>query len=353
MELFSAIVNESVRVLVEAAPYMLFGFLVAGLMKGFIPDSLMARHLGGNSPLAVLKAAIIGVPIPLCSCGVIPAAVGLRRQGASRGAATAFMISTPETGVDSIAVTYALIDPIMTVVRPVAATITALTAGLLVNAFPDRDQPEPVDDAACTEHDHGGCGCSGGCCVQPADTFFSKLSTGLRFAFGEMIQDVGSWFLVGVVVAGLIGALVPQDFVGAHMGNRFGSYLIMLVVALPLYVCATSSTPIAASLLIKGLSPGAALVFLLAGPATNGATLTVLFKSLGKRAAAMYLLAIVVCSLALAWAVDVLYARLGLDIHAVVLAGDDLLPEWVGVIAAVVLVVLVLKGYAGRLLRRS
>jgi len=332
---------------VEAAPYVLFGFFVAGLLKAFVPDSFMARHLGKKSVGSVFKAAVIGVPLPLCSCGVLPAALGLRRQGASKGATTAFMISTPETGVDSMAVTYALIDPIMTVIRPVAASITAIIAGVLVNAFPEKDElPLPVDGVVVPVHGSAGCGCDHGSCDTTGNpTLFSKFSSGMTYAFGEMIEDIGRWLLVGVVLAGIIATVIPDDALNQYAGTGFLSYLVMLVVALPLYVCATASTPIAASLLLKGLSPGAALVFLLAGPATNGATITVMLKTMGRRAAGLYVFSIVICSLGLAWATDRLYIAMGLDIRAVVSEVGETLPEWVGIASAVVILLLVARSY--------
>ena len=348
MGVVTELLLESWNVLVEASPYVLLGFFVAGLLKAFVPDSLMARHLGGRGFGSVVKAAIIGVPLPLCSCGVLPAALGLRNQGASKGATTAFMIATPETGVDSMAVTYALIDPIMTVVRPVAASITALFAGLLVNAFPEKEAgPLPVEPGGSTHgHDHAGCSCSGcECETGGTSSLREKFLFGMRYAFGEMIEDIGRWLLVGVVVAGVIAVAVPDDFLPSFGGGGLLSYLVMLVVALPLYVCATASTPIAASLLLKGISPGAALVFLLAGPATNGATITVMLKTLGRRAAGLYVAAIVICSLGLAYAVDALYLALGLDIRAVVGEVGETLPHWAGVASAVVLLGLVVRGF--------
>jgi uncharacterized membrane protein YraQ (UPF0718 family) len=347
-ELIVNILVQSWHVLVESAPYVLLGFFVAGLLKAFVPDAFLSRHLGRSSVGSVVKAALIGVPLPLCSCGVLPAALGLRRQGASKGATTAFMIATPETGVDSMAVTYALIDPIMTVVRPVAATITAVVAGVLVNAFPEPKPTQPLSltplaGHACVSSDE--CGCAGCGCETEAVTVLSRFLSGMRFAFGEMIADIGKWLLVGVVVAGVISAAIPDNVLTDFVGQGFLSYLVMLVVALPLYVCATASTPIAASLLLKGLSPGAALVFLLAGPATNGATITVMLKTLGRRAAGLYVAAIVICSLALAWLVDRLYAFLGLDIRAVVSQVDETLPEWVGLASAVAVLLLVARAF--------
>ncbi len=355
IDILTNVLLESWHVLVEAGPYVLFGFFVAGLLKAFVPDSFMANHLGGDSVGSVVKAAVIGVPLPLCSCGVLPAALGMRKQGASKGATTAFMISTPETGVDSMAVTYALIDPIMTIIRPIAASITAIFAGVLVNAFPEKETaPPPMSgilkqmpkDAHDHSHEQSGCGCSdGGCEVNTHQTIYGKFMFGMEYAFGEMISDIGRWLLVGVVIAGIISAAMPADALNDFVGTGFLSYLVMLVVALPLYVCATASTPIAASLLLKGLSPGAALVFLLAGPATNGATITVMLKTLGKRAAGLYVLSIVICSLALAWIVDQLYIALGLDIQAVVSEVTETLPYWVGAGSGVIILLLVGRSF--------
>lgn len=349
MDLLVRILEESWHVLVDAGPYVLFGFFVAGLLKAFVPDTFMAKHLGKKSIGSVVKAAVIGVPLPLCSCGVLPTALGLRKQGASKGATTAFMISTPETGVDSMAVTYALIDPIMTVVRPVAASITAVFAGVLVNMFPEKAK-EPLPLSGLMAHDHsqdtGGCGCNDGHCDSDGKrTTVGKLVDGMQYAFGEMIADIGRWLMVGVVIAGIISAAVPPNTLDNYVGTGLVSYLVMLVVALPLYVCATASTPIAASLLLKGLSPGAALVFLLAGPATNGATITVMLKTLGKRAAFLYVFSIVVCSLALAYAVDILYSSLGIDITAVVSEVNETLPYWVGASSGVLLLLLVGRSF--------
>lgn len=353
MELIVNILLESWNVLVEAGPYVLFGFFVAGLLKGFVPDSFMANHLGGRTVGSVVKAAVVGVPLPLCSCGVLPTALGMRRQGASKGATTAFMISTPETGVDSMAVTYALIDPIMTVVRPIAASVTAIFAGILVNAFPEKEStPLPMNGLteAIPVHDgHGeppSCGCDDSCCDSAGKkTATDRFRYGMEYAFGEMIADIGRWLIVGVLIAGIISAVMPPDVLSDYVGTGFLSYLVMLVVALPLYVCATASTPIAASLLLKGLSPGAALVFLLAGPATNGATITVMLKTLGKRAAVLYVLSIVLCSLGLAYAVDGLYVALGLDIQAVVSEVEETLPHWVGAASGILLILLVGRSF--------
>lgn len=351
--------HESWEVMLQSAPFMLFGFFVAGLLKAFVGPEFISRNLGSGKTSDVIKASILGVPIPLCSCGVIPAAAQLRQQGASKGATTSFLISTPETGVDSIAVTYALLDPVMTFFRPFAAFVTAVVAGILVDRNEKKNGTTPafIPDAILIPHAHdhahnhshghncgcsenttecgspdsansesscldGGCGCSGGEAKTPV-TFTEKLRSGMNYSFGNLLQDIGIWFLGGVILAGIFGALIPDGFIEKNLGDGFLPLLIMLVAAVPLYVCATASTPIAAALALKGLSPGAALVFLLAGPATNAASFTVIAKLLGKRSAFIYLGTIIVCSLVLGVFVNWLYYSLGLSITNWVQSGAE------------------------------
>lgn len=340
---------ESWNVLCEAAPFMLFGFLVAGMLKAFVPDSLLTRHLGGKSFGSVFKAALIGVPLPLCSCGVLPAAMGMRKQGAGAGATTAFMISTPESGVDSIAVTYAMIDPIMTVLRPVSALLTGIVAGVAANLLPDRLVPAMRSGVSMP----AGCGCGGKCSSTPSAALAQPLAAkpgfahsvriGLDHAFGEMLADVGKWLIVGILVAGAISAFVPQEFFLDYLGNEFVSMLAMMLVGVPMYVCASSSTPIAASLLLKGLSPGAALVFLLTGPATNATTITAMAKTFGVALTGVYVGAIVACSLVFGLLANRLYEALGFNIHAVLGTVNETLPTWFGFVSAVLLLLLLAR----------
>lgn len=338
--------QESWRVLLEAAPWVLLGFAAAGLLKAFVPENLLARQLGGNSLLSVLKAAIIGAPLPLCSCGVLPAALGLRRQGAGSGATAAFLIATPETGVDSVALTWALLGPIMALARPVAALATALGAGVLANAL-DRhgaQRPDgPLPGSAAT-----GCGCGKACHLEAGgSTTGAKLRLGLHYVLDEMLADIGPWLLGGILVSGIIGVLFPPDFLASFSRSGPWPYLAMLAAGIPLYVCATSSTPVAAVLVLKGLSPGAALVFLLAGPATNAATLAVILRVLGRRVAGAYLLAITACALGLGFGLDFLLASTGWSVAAQTLAGGG---EAVGLFEAVCAMLLV--GLVGRTLWR-
>lgn len=345
------------NVLREAAPFMLFGFFVAGLLKALLPETWMSRHLGGRGPLSVVKAALIGVPLPLCSCGVIPASLGLRRQGAGPGATTAFMISTPETGVDSLAVTYAMIDPLMTVLRPVAAFVTATVAGLAANLLPERLLPAvpvvtPFAGGCC-----GGGSCSSDACATGTTTarpgLAVRLKGGLGEAFGEMLADVGGWLLAGILVAGAISLFLPADFFVGTLRGEFVTMLTMLLVGVPMYVCASSSTPIAASLLLKGLSPGAALVFLLSGPATNATTITVMARTFGPALTGVYVGAIAVCSLAFGLLANWIYTLLGFDIHAVLGQVNETMPAWFERASALLLLGLIARALLEQRRRRA
>ena len=332
------ILSESWRLLQDASVYMLFGMLMGGMLKVFLNPSTVSKHLGHGRFFSVFKAALLGVPVPLCSCGVLPAAASLKKQGANKGAVTAFLISTPESGVDSIATSYALLDPIMTVARPVAAFAAAATAGMVENAI------EPPDDTVAAEPDLtcpvDGC-CSGVECPPEEHnrhhSFAEKIRAGLGFAFGELWEDLAVWFLVGILLAGIIGALIPVDVMTHYLGGGLPAMLLMLAMGIPLYICATASTPIAAALILKGVSPGAALVFLLAGPATNVTSLTVLMGILGKRATAVYLITLSVLAVLCGLAVDQIYVSLGLSAQAVVGQAAEIVPGWARTLGALVL----------------
>ncbi|QJT11014.1 permease [Oceanidesulfovibrio marinus] len=247
----------------------------------------------------------------------MPAVAGLREQGASKGAAAAFLTATPETGVDSVAVTWIILDPIMAVLRPLAAVLSAVLVGLTVDraAAPEKPRPTllpmaPAGTAPLSNPDAPRPSLAElGTRKRPA--LRSRLASGLRYGFLELAGDVGPWFLVGVAVAGAVAVLLPAGFVEQYVGGRWGGYLLALLLSLPIYVCATASTPMAAAFAWQGLSPGAALVFLLAGPATNIAALTVTARILGKRETIVYLAALVVCALLMGVGADALYGALG------------------------------------------
>lgn len=302
------ILEASWQILQDSSVFILFGFLVAGILKAFVSDEFIGRHLGRNSFRTVVKASLLGIPIPLCSCGVIPAAAGLKKQGGSKGATAAFLVSTPETGVDSIAITYALLDPLMTILRPLAAFFTAMCAGGLVTLTDTHETEEIKNDVEAP--------CSSRCCsVSPGkESLWHRLTGGIAYAFTDLLSDIAGWFVAGILIAGAISSFLSPDFVSEYLGEGMFPMLVMLVISIPLYICATASTPIAAALALKGLSPGAAMVLLLAGPATNIATLTVVTKLLGKKATVIYILSISVCALAIGYATNMLYLWMGMDI---------------------------------------
>ena len=337
------ILAASWHLLQDAAPYILFGILVGGLLQVFLSPASIARHLGQGRFSSVFKAALLGIPLPLCSCGVLPAAASIKRHGANNGATTAFLISTPESGIDSMAVSYALLDPIMTVARPLSALLTALAAGISVNLL---QPPEPrlvMADLSCTVD---GC-CDGSDCPPEKHashhTMTEKLTAGMRYAFGELWGDLAGWFFAGLLLAGAISALVPDNLVTGYLSGGLSAMLFMLAVGIPLYICATASTPIAAALIMKGISPGAALVFLLAGPATNMATLTVLVNLLGKKATAIYLTAIAAGAVLSGLAVDGIYALLATQARAVVGQAGEIMPYSVRLGTALLLLALSAK----------
>lgn len=340
LEFFQQLTLETWHIFTDAAPYVIFGFLAAGLIKAVLPEEAVAKHLGGRSTAAVLKASLLGIPLPLCSCGVIPAAISLRKQGAGRGASAAFLVSTPESGVDSIAITWALLDPVMTIVRPLAAFITGTLTGILINLLPEEKTALAAEQ--------NGCGCHDACGDTEMPTkapFTKRIASGIRYAFGELLKDIGGWLLLGVLIAGLVTTLIPDGFFALLFEHQTASLLLMLLVSIPLYMCASASTPIAAALVLKGLSPGAALVFLLAGPATNAATLTMVARFWGRQATVVYLAVIAFCSLALGWLVNEFYAWAGLDISQWVTPTEGAAASWWSTLAAVILLLLILRAF--------
>lgn len=284
--------QEILNLVNEMAPYLLLGFFLAGMMHAFVPGMVYSHYLGNKGFRSVFYGALFGVPLPLCSCGVIPTAMSLRKEGASKGATTAFLIATPETGVDSIIATYSLLGLPFAILRPIAAFCNALLGGWLINTFDNDEHTVEIKES----DTHCSCGCDHS--SKPA-TFVGKICEGLKFGFVEMMQDIGKWLVVGLLVAGLITVLVPDDFFAIFRGNTQLSMLLVLCIAIPMYICATGSIPIAVALILKGLTPGAALVLLMAGPACNMASILVINKVMGRKTLILYLCSIV--AMAIFW----------------------------------------------------
>jgi HflK protein len=344
-------------ILEDASVYLLAGFLLAGVLAVLVPRPLLTQLVGTGKVRSVLWGSVLGAPLPLCSCGVLPTALGLRKEGATPGATVAFLVATPETGADSISLTYALTDPLMTVFRPIAGVLTAIAAGILTNLFGvtrgegdershnaegyAHDHGYPHDHAR--EHDHDlepppvvAAKVAG----RPAGTFLGAASRIVSYGFRDLLDDVAWWLALGLVLSAVVEVALPVDVFTGVWGGGLASMLLMLVLSVPLYTCASSSTPIAAALALKGLSPGAALVFLLAGPATNVGSLVVLLKVLGWRAVAVYLAAVATMTLAAGFALNALYHAWGLDPRATFGTAGEFVPGSVKAAGAALLAVL-------------
>ncbi|MBM4038527.1 MAG: permease [Planctomycetes bacterium] len=306
--------------LLDMAPYLLFGFLVAGMLSVMLRPETVERHLGGRGLWPVVKAAAFGVPLPLCSCGVIPVSASLRRHGASRGATTAFLLSTPQTGVDSIMVTLSLLGPVFAIFRPIAALATGVFGGALV-AFFERERGARMAADSCQD----------ACCAGEEQR--NRLLRILAYGFVTLPRDIGKALIVGLLLAGIIAVLVPKDMASAY-GTGFVGMLVMMALGIPIYVCATASVPIAAALVAKGVSPGAALAFLIAGPATNAATIAVVWKTMGRRTALLYLASVAAASLGCGALLDLIYTHTGTAVHH---HAHELLPHWAKLASGVLL----------------
>jgi uncharacterized membrane protein YraQ (UPF0718 family)/copper chaperone CopZ len=314
------------QTLQEMAPYLLFGFLVAGVLSIVVSPETIERQLGRPGIWSILKAALFGVPLPLCSCGVIPVTASLRNHGASKGAATSFLISTPQTGVDSLLVTYSMLGPVFTIVRPVVSLVSGVLGGVAVD-IADGEQPHSG---------HRGIKCTGECCSPTAGQgTFVRI---LKYGFGTLAADIAKPLLIGIVIAGVLSGVVPKGSLGEYLGGggigrQLLSMLAMMIIGLPLYVCATASVPVAAAMIHLGVSPGAALVFLMTGPATNAASVATIWKVMGRRTAVVYAITVAasafIAGLALNW----------IDPGAASMAdaGHEMLPAWAGTVSAVVL----------------
>ncbi|WP_028767867.1 SO_0444 family Cu/Zn efflux transporter [Shewanella fidelis] len=443
-----------IELFLESAPWLLLGLVLAGMLKMFVPMAWMQKQLGGHGVKTTVKAAVLGAPLPLCSCGVIPAAVGLRRSGASKAATTSFLVSTPETGVDSVTVSYVLLGPFMAIVRPIAAVMSAIVAGLLVGRDDDDEQvsskqtesngnsasassccsskkvepktetvssccskkvepkaeavssccsskeAEPIVEAvssccsskkavetveaktekssccstkapAAVTPEKSSC-CSskktdtanhshsdneaGSCCESTKDiaselkgtSVISRIGKGLHYAATDLVRDTTIWLLIGLFFAALVQTYVPADFM-AKWGDGILAMLVMVLISVPMYICATASTPIAAGLLLAGVSPGAVLVFMLAGPATNIATLGVVTKELGKRALYGYLGGVLGVALVSGILVNYLVDTFGFVVMPQIGEQHELLPAGIVYTSGVILAILMAKVFLDKL----
>ncbi len=331
-------INEFWSVLTEMSPYLLFGFLMAAVISLFLSPAVAQRHLGGSGFGSIFKASLFGVPLPLCSCGVIPVATSLRQKGASRGATASFLLSTPQTGVDSILVSYSLLGPFFAIYRPVVAFLTGLIGGVAVSRFGEKD----AGGAGAPSHGAPSCESSSGCAPagerkSGARGWRRRVADAAHHGLVALPRDIARPLLLGVVIAAGISMAAPDSLFRGPLGEGLSGMLLMMLFGIPLYVCATASTPIAAALIAKGVSPGVALVFLMTGPATNAATISTIWKILGPRTAILYLLTVIVTALGAGAAVDQIFRPSGgwMAPHL-----HTMLPEWLGAACAIGLLAL-------------
>jgi uncharacterized membrane protein YraQ (UPF0718 family) len=330
-ELFELFVKGFWDTLAEMSPYLLFGFFVAGVLSVFISAQLVERHLGGRGIWPLLKASAFGVPLPLCSCGVIPVSMSLRKHGASKGATISFLLSTPQTGVDSILVTLSLLGPVYAIFRPVAALVTGLIGGGLVQL----SDPEPTEESQPK--------CDDVCCNEKKQK--SKIVRALEHGFVTLPGDIGKAMLVGLVIAAVISAVVPDDFFAPFLGGGILAMVVMMALGIPVYVCATASVPVATALIAKGVSPGVAMVFLMTGPATNAAAFMTIWSVLGKKTAITYIITVGGCAIAAGLLLDRIVRGIGSDI---VFKPSWMLPPVVKYVSAVVLLAVLIFAMIGR-----
>jgi len=341
--------------LLEMAPWLLLGLIFAGILKVYFPQKHINKYLGNSDFKSSLNASLLGIPMPLCSCGVIPTGISFYKNGASKGATNSFLISTPQTGVDSIFATYSMLGWPFAVLRPIVAFFTGVLGGIFTNLFvkekPVKSSPfasvkidtERMNKTESCENES--CGCQE---PKKAESRHS-LVRAADYAFIELLQDIAKWLIIGFLVAALISVVLPNDFFSSFKGLGLLEILVILAASVPIYICATGSIPIAAVLLLKGVSPGAALVFLMAGPATNVATMTVLGKTMGRKSLLVYLITIIGGAIIFGMLTNLLIPSEWILSKVMHIHGDgtdhEMLPKWLQLVSAILLLISMAGGF--------
>jgi hypothetical protein len=356
MEQLSALLINFIDLSSEASPWLLLGLLMAGLIKAWIPSQVLSKHLGDGKS-AIIKAAFIGAPLPLCSCGVIPVAAELRRSGASKSATSSFLVATPETGIDSVSVSYAMLGPVFAVYRPIAAIFSAIITGYIVAAGENTTRntqlkEKQTNDTAVNQQTT--------CCSannknpdsvqqrnfslyqsQPTiplkKSLFKQTQQGVYYAATKLIDDIIIWLLIGLTFATLVRTFIPEDFLLSY-GSGLPAMILMIGISIPMYICATASTPIAAGFIMAGLSPGTALVFMMAGPATNISTLGVIRNEMGNNVLIRYLIGVSISAIGFALLLDTGLELLAINIGEQMNHSHQLLPPWFGLSCSTLLI---------------
>ncbi|MCC5931836.1 MAG: SO_0444 family Cu/Zn efflux transporter [Cyclobacteriaceae bacterium] len=321
-----------IELTIEMAPYLLLGFFIAGLLHVFVSPKVLNDYIGKKNTASVIRAALAGIPLPLCSCGVIPTGISLFRNGAARGPVVSFMISTPQIAVDSVLVTYSMLGLPMAILRIVAAFISGIAGGLAVNKTDKHNYLNSPESSTQI--------------LVPGQTsgLVQKWIRVLKYAFVDFLSDIADWLLIGLLLAALMAVLIPDGYLQTHMNTPWLNMFIVLIASIPLYVCATGSVPIATVLLLKGLNPGAIVVFLMAGPATNAATIAIMAKTLGKKTLAIYMATMIAGSLLFGLFADYLLPGNWFYSLQAIEGQIETAPSWPGIVSALFLSILIVYG---------
>lgn len=306
----------------EGSIYILFGFLLSGIIHVLLPGNKISEFIGKKSIKGILKSILLGTPMPICSCGVIPAALTLKNNNVNDSATAAFLVSAPSTGIDSIAVSYGFLDLPLTIIKPISAVITAFVTGIFVKIFGEKENKKTS-----TISESPKCHCE----IEDTNEERTKrkplviIRNIISYGFREMLSDVAFSMTIGIILAAVVGTIVidilPETFLNLISANSIGSMIMMLIIGLPIYVCATSSMPLAASFLFAGFTPGSVLVFLIAGPSTNFSTIAVILQKFGKRFLIIYLSSITLVSLVLGYFTNIIYFNI-LNIKPISILND-------------------------------
>ncbi len=326
--------TDFMTILGEMSPYLLLGFFFAGLLYAFMPRQKIEKYFSGNTLKSSVLASLFGVPLPLCSCGVIPTGTALYKNGASKGGTVSFLISTPQTGVDSILATFSLLGLPFAIIRPLAALITGITGGIITGKITPNEKENTIPQVE----------------TEVKRTFIQKVKAVFQYGFVAFIQDISKWLVIGLVLAAIISALIPDGFFELLNLPPILQMLMILTVSIPMYICATGTIPLAAILILKGLSPGAAFVLLMAGPATNAATITMIGKVLGKKSLFAYLGTIIAGALIFGLVIDYLlppewFTQITSE-HLAHNHSEN--SSWWQITSGIILVALIINGYIQR-----
>ncbi|WP_200762116.1 SO_0444 family Cu/Zn efflux transporter [Nitrosophilus alvini] len=322
--------------------YILVGLFAAGILHELIPENFVKKHLGSKDTASVLKASLFGIPLPLCSCSVIPFISALKKEGASKGAIQSFLISTPITGIDSILATYGIFGFLFTIYRVITSLIVALAAGI-IDIFIEKENPQQSEQKPVFTVEKP---TSQSCCSGCEDTKIQKkfsFADAFKYGFKTLFSDIAKPLFWGLVLGALIASFIPENLSEFLKENIILSYIVALIISLPMYVCATASLPIAASLILAGVSPGAAFVFLSAGPATNSVTIGVVYKLLGKKSLLVYLGTIIAGSIVFGIVFDWFFYQSGMSIENFVHMNEE--AGLMSRIATVILLVMIFKSF--------